>query len=45
MVSVSLAAGVSFPSVGPHVHDGDALTCAERQVRLTGMDAPELDGS
>jgi endonuclease YncB( thermonuclease family) len=45
MLPLILAAGVALACASPHVHDGDTLTCAGRQVRLWGMDAPELDGS
>lgn len=45
MLPLILAAGLSLTCVAPHVHDGDTLTCAGRQVRLWGMDAPELGGS
>jgi endonuclease YncB( thermonuclease family) len=45
MLPLILAAGMTLVCAAPHVHDGDTLTCAGRQLRLWGMDAPELDGS
>ena len=45
MLALIAAAAISLSCAEPHVHDGDTLTCAGRQVRLWGMDAPELDGS
>ena len=45
MLPLILAASLSLTCVAPHVHDGDTLTCAGRQIRLWGMDAPELKGS
>lgn len=45
MLTLILAAGLTLVCPAPHVHDGDTLTCDHHQVRLWGMDAPELDGS
>nr|WP_247713386.1 thermonuclease family protein [Qipengyuania polymorpha] len=34
-----------MPGSGPCVIDGDTLAIGQRRVRLTGYDAPEMDGA